>query len=54
MALGTDKKFAAENDMRTLVAAAKIKKDRPRMEAAMKMAREQRKALSDITNSEDK
>ncbi len=45
---GMDKKFEAEQDLRTLIDAAKIKSDSKRMQAAMKMAREQRKALSDI------
>lgn len=42
------KKFEAENDMRTLIEAAKIKKDKSRRQAAMKAAREQREALSEI------
>jgi len=42
------KRFEAESDMRTLVEAAKIKKDKSRRDAAMKMAREQRKALSEV------
>ena len=45
-----DKKYQAESDMRTLVEAAKIKSDKSRHDAAMKMAREQRKALADISN----
>ena len=43
-----DKKYQAESDMRTLVEAAKIKRDGPRHAAAMKMAREQRKMLAEI------
>ena len=44
-----DKRFQAESDMRTLVEAARIKRDKSRREAAMKMAREQRKALAEVT-----
>lgn len=43
-----DKKFRAENDMRTLVEAAVIKNDKSRFDPAMKMVRKQRKAMSDI------
>ena len=47
----TDKQFQAEQDMRTLIEAAKIKKDSKRMTAAMKKTREERKALSEITEN---
>lgn len=43
-----DKKYQAESDVRTLVEAAKIKGDKARFDAAMKMAREQRKVLSNL------
>lgn len=48
----TDKKFQAENDVRTLVEAAKVKGDKARFDAAMKMAREQRKTLSNLEAGE--
>jgi len=48
-----DKKFQAENDMRTLVDAAKIKTDKVRFSAAMKMVKEQRKALSEISEKKE-
>jgi len=48
-----DKKYQAENDMRTLIDAAKIKNDKPRHDAAMKMVREQRKALSDLEGKKE-
>mgnify|MGYP006879609856 CR=1 FL=1 len=41
-------KWQAEGDLRTLVESNKIKKDKKRMAAAMKMATEQKKALSQI------
>ncbi len=49
-----DKKYQAESDMRTLVDASLIKRDKARHGAAMKLVMEQRKALSDITKGEDK
>ena len=49
-----DKKYQAESDMRTLVEAAKIKGDKSRHDAAMKMAREQRKALAEIAGKSNK
>jgi len=48
-----DKKFEAESDVRTLVEAAKIKRDKTRHTAAMKMVNEQRKALSDLSNKDE-
>ena len=48
-----DKKYQAENDMRTMIEAAKIHRDKPRHEAAMKMVREQRKALSDLEGKKE-
>lgn len=48
-----DKKFQAEQDMRTLIEAAMIKSDKPRHTAAMKMVKEQRKALSEVAEKDD-
>lgn len=44
-----EKKYHAESDMRTLVEAARIKKDKARSQAAMLAAKEQRKALDDVS-----
>ena len=43
-----DKKYMAENDLRTLIEASKIKRDKSRYGAAMTAAQEQRKALADV------
>lgn len=43
-----EERWQAEGDLRTLVEASKIKKDKRRMAAAMKMATEQKKALTAI------
>lgn len=48
-----DKKYQSESDMRTLVDAAIIKRDKPRHKAAMELVRKQRTALSDITEGKD-
>lgn len=42
-----EKRWQAESDLRTLVDAQKIMKDKPRLKAAKKMAEEQRKALDE-------
>ena len=44
----SDEDFRAENDMRTLIDAEKIKKDRGRMSAALKKGKEQRVALESV------
>ena len=46
-----DKRFHAESDMRTLVDAEKIKRDPQRLNAAKKMAKEQREALAKVSKS---
>lgn len=43
-----DKEWMAENDLRTLIDAEKIKKDKNRYAAAMKCHAEQMKALAAI------
>lgn len=43
-----EKRFQAEQDVRTLVDAAKIKKDKTRMSAAMASAKEQQAALDKV------
>ncbi len=43
-----DEKFEAEQDVRTLIRAGEIKKDKLRMKRAMKMAEEQAKALKEV------
>ncbi|MDP2618638.1 MAG: hypothetical protein Q8P46_00435 [Hyphomicrobiales bacterium] len=43
MATGEDKEWQAESDLRALIEAEKIKRDEPRMRAAM----EKRKAMAD-------
>ncbi len=43
-----EKKWAAESDLRTLIEAEKIKKDKARYSAAMKAHREQLAALESI------
>ncbi len=40
--------FQAEHDMRTLIDAEKIKKDKSRMAAALKKGKEQRVALESV------
>ena len=42
--------FQAENDMRTLIDAEKIKKDKGRMSAALKKSKEQRAALDSVVD----
>lgn len=44
----TDAEFAAENDLRTLVNANKIRKDSKRMKALKKEAKKQKSALASI------
>ena len=43
-----DKKYMAESDLRTLIEAEKIKKDKTRLGAAMKCHAEQMQALAAI------
>ncbi len=45
-----EKKYMAENDLRTLIEASKIKRDKSRYSAAMTAAKEQRKALADVAD----
>ena len=45
------KRWQAEDDLRTLVEAEKIKKDKDRLREAKKMAGEQRAALGEISKS---
>lgn len=44
--------WQADSDMRTLIEAEKIKKDKPRLRRAMRKATEQREALAKITAKE--
>jgi hypothetical protein len=46
--VSSDTDFHAENDMRTLIDAEKIKKDKGRMSAALKKGKEQRVALESV------
>ena len=46
----SDEDFRAENDMRTLIDAEKIKKDKGRMSAALKKGREQRDVLVSVVD----
>ena len=46
----SDEDFRAENDMRSLIDAEKIKKDKGRFSAAMKKGREQRDALTSVVD----
>lgn len=41
-------RWQAEGDLRTLVEANKIKKDKKRMDAAIKLATEQKKAFAEL------
>jgi len=43
-----DKEFEAEQDVRTLISAEKIKGDKSRLKRAMTKAREQMKALEKV------
>lgn len=43
-----DARFQAESDVKSLVEADRIKKDKTRMSAAMKSAREQKAALENV------
>ena len=42
--------FRAESDMRSLIEAEKIKKDKGRMSAALRKGREQRDALASVVD----
>lgn len=46
----SDEDYHAENDMRTLIDAEKIKKDKGRMSAALKKGKEQRDALANVVD----
>lgn len=50
----TEADFRAESDMRSLIEAEKIKKDKGRMAAALKKGREQRDALASVVDDEKK
>ncbi len=43
-----DKEFEAEQDVRTMLSAAKIKADKPRLKRAMARAKAQMKALEKV------
>lgn len=42
--------FQAEDDVRTLINAEKIKRDKPRLKRALVKAKEQREALAAVTS----
>ncbi|MGI9491583.1 MAG: hypothetical protein ACR2QF_04195 [Geminicoccaceae bacterium] len=44
----SDEQFQAEQDVRTLIEAAKLKGDKKRLDRAMKEARSQMKALEEV------
>ena len=46
-----EERFQAEDDLRTLLAAEKIRKSKPRLTRAMKMAKEQADALDKVKSS---
>ena len=48
---GTDMKWRAESDLRTLVEAREIRADKPRYSAAMKMAKEKLEVMKDIAGA---
>lgn len=48
-----EKKWQAESDLRCLIDAEKIKKDKPRHAAAMKCLAEQRKSLDTLAKAKD-
>ena len=50
MAHPSDAEFRAESDMRSLIEAEKIKKDKGRMSAALKKGKEQRDALTNVVD----
>lgn len=43
-----EKEWQAESDLRTLIEAEKIRKDKPRLAAAMKKARDEKAALTKL------
>ena len=49
-AVPSEEDFRAESDMRSLIEAEKIKKDKGRMSAALKKGREQRDALANVVD----
>jgi len=50
----SEKEYEAEDDMRILILAYKIKKDKKRLSAAMKVAAKKREELGDLTKGEMK
>ena len=50
----TNEDFEAESDMRTLIDAARIKKDPKRLKRARAKAREQRDALASVVSTTKK
>ena len=44
-----DKEYMAESDLRTMIEAEKIKKDKTRYAAAMKVHKEQLAAMEEVT-----
>ena len=51
--LGIDKQWQAESDLRTLTEAVTIKKDKARMAAAQKLAKDRLMELAGIASDED-
>ena len=49
----TDEQFEAERDVRTLIDAGKIRKDKKRLTRAMKEGRAQRTALDEMGGGDD-
>jgi hypothetical protein len=52
VAVGMDKDWQAEDDLRTLVRAGEIKDDKKRYNAAMKMAREKVSEMQEIAGGD--
>ena len=48
-----DKKWKIESDLRSLVDAEEVKKDKKRYSAAMKLAKEKMAAMKDIQKGKD-
>ena len=45
---GEDKEYMAESDLRTMIEAEKIKRDKPRMAAAMKKHKDMMEAMKSV------
>lgn len=48
-----EREWRAESDMRTLIEAEKIKKDRSRLTAALKKGKQERDALSEVVEKKE-